>query len=247
MITLSPSSKAEMLELGFHDDLVDVVPPGVDPRFSPAGQRDADPTVLAVGRLEPVKRLDRLIRAVAEARRHVPTLRLTVVGSGHLRADLEALVDDLGAGEAVTFAGHVADDELLRLYRRSWMVASSSVREGWGMTLTEAAACATPAVATRIAGHVDAVDHGVSGLLATDEHELAEHIATVAGDPVVRDRLGAGALAHAGRFTWEATAVDILGALADDSHRRRDRVGRVRTGRGRAGLVRAGRVRALRV
>jgi len=230
MITLSPSSKAEMLELGFRDHLVDVVPPGIDPRYSPAGPLDHRPSVLAVGRLEPVKCLDRLIRAVAGARRHVPTLTLTIVGSGHLRRDLESLVDHLGLTGAVTFAGHVSDDELLRLYRRTWMVASSSAREGWGMTLTEAAACATPAVATRIAGHVDAVDHGVSGLLAGDDRELTEHIVAVAADREVRDLLGAGALARAARFTWEATATAILGALADEALGRRTPTGLARAG-----------------
>ncbi len=61
--------------------------------------------------------------------------------------------------------GHVSDEELLDLYRSAWVVASASAREGWGMTITEAGACGTPAVATRIAGHTDAVVHEHSGLL----------------------------------------------------------------------------------
>ena len=58
------------------------------------------------------------------------------------------------------------DGQLLDVYRRAWVLASTSQREGWGMTVTEAAACATPAVVSRIAGHLDAVEDGVSGLLA---------------------------------------------------------------------------------
>lgn len=228
MVTLSPSSKAEMLELGFHDERVDVVPPGIDPWFRPGGARSSQPTVLAVGRLVPVKRFDRLIRAVVEARRAVPSLTLTIVGTGHLRPELEALATSLGAAAAVQFAGSVSDQELLDLYRRSWVVVSSSVREGWGMTLTEAAACGTPGVATRIAGHVDAIEDGISGLLADDDRELAAHLVAITTDPALRARLGAGAIEHARRFTWEATAISILTALAGDAQERRARAGRLR-------------------
>lgn len=223
MITLSPSSRDEMIELGFRPDRVDVVPPGVDPRFSPGGARADRPLVLAVGRLAPVKRFDRLIRAAARARADAPDLELVIAGTGPLRNELQELIDGLDAGGWATLAGRVDDDALLDLYRRAWVVASSSVREGWNMTLTEAAACGTPTVATRIAGQVDAVAEGVSGLLADDEDELARHIAAIATDPALRDRLGAGALQHSARFTWEATARSILTALGEERARWLDR------------------------
>lgn len=217
MITLSPSSKAEMLEIGFRDELVDVVPPGIDARFRPGGTRSATPLVLGVGRLVPVKRFDRLIRAVAAARVEVPDLHLRLVGTGPEREALDALVASLGLEDAVSFAGRVDDDELVDLYQQAWMVASTSVREGWGMTLTEAAACGTPAVATRIAGHLDAVAEGSSGLLVDDDAELVARLVEVATDDALRHRLQAGALAHAARFTWTNTATSILEAIAAEA------------------------------
>ncbi|MEZ5180528.1 MAG: glycosyltransferase family 4 protein [Acidimicrobiales bacterium] len=217
MITLSPSSKQEMLDVGFRDELVEIVPPGIDAQFSPGGARSATPLVVGVGRLVPVKRFDRLIRAVVAARRSAPDLELVLVGTGPDRHDLEALVEELDAGTFVRFAGRVEDDELVGLYRSAWMVASSSVREGWGMTLTEAAACGTPAVATRIPGHVDAVADGRSGLLADDDADLARHLARVATDAGLRDRLSAGALEHATTFSWANTATRILEGLADEA------------------------------
>jgi glycosyltransferase involved in cell wall biosynthesis len=221
MITLSPSSKREMLEIGFRDELVEVVPPGLDPRFSPGGARSTTPLVVGVGRLMPVKRFDRLIRAVVVARRSAPDLQLKIVGTGAEREALDALVRELDASSFVSFAGRVDDDELVDIYRSAWVVASTSVREGWGMTLTEAAACGTPALATRIAGHVDAVDEGVSGLLADDDAEFARLLARICTDEPLRQKLSEGALAHAARFSWANTATRIMETLADEAHGRR--------------------------
>lgn len=217
MITLSPSSKAEMLDIGFRDDLVEVVPPGIDPRFAPGGTRSATPLVVAVGRLVPVKRFDRLIRAAVALREQVPDLAVEIVGTGPEREALESLVASLQADDLITFRGRVDDDELVELYQRAWVVASTSVREGWGMTLTEAAACGTPVVATRIPGHTDAVAEGTSGLLVDDDDELVPALASVLTDPDLRERLQAGARLHAAGFTWTNTATRILTALADEA------------------------------
>ncbi len=224
VITLSESSKREMVEkLGFRPQRVDVVPPGIDPRFQPGGERSAEPLVVAVGRLVPVKHFDVLIRTMQRVREQVPNARLTIVGEGFERPHLDALVRELDAESWVDFAGRVDDDGLVELYRRAWVVASASSHEGWGMTLTEAAACGTPAVATRISGHVDAVEESIGGLLADDERELALHLGAVLSDESLRTRLGEGARSRAATLTWEATALQTLRALADEALRHRAR------------------------
>ena len=85
------------------------------------------------------------------------------------------------------------------------------------MTLTEAAACGTPAVATAIAGHTDAVVDGESGILVDDLDDLAAALGHVLGDQVLRSRLSKGALARSRWFTWGATARRALEALADEA------------------------------
>ena len=223
--TLCESSKRELVdELGFRDDRVTVVHPGIDPRFSPGGDLSPDPLVVAVGRIAPVKRYDVLVRAAHRARARVPGLRLHIVGDGYERPRLDAVIDELDAADWVTRRGHITDAELVDLYRRAWIVASASAREGWGMTLTEAAACGTPAVATRIAGHADAVRDGSSGLLADgDPRSLGDAMARVLGDRQLRDRLSAGALAWAGELTWSNTATRLMRVVADEVSRRRSR------------------------
>ena len=129
------------------------------------------------------------MRAAHHARRQVPGLQLHIVGEGYERPLVESVIDELDAADWVTLRGRLSDDELVELYRQAWIVASASAREGWGMTLTEAAACGTPAVATRIAGHADAVRDGESGLLADgDPVSLGDAMARVLGDYDLQSR-----------------------------------------------------------
>lgn len=225
IVTLSESSKTELVhDLGFRPDRVAVVPPGIDARFTPGGgDRAPHPLLVAVGRLVPVKRYDRLIRTVARVMETHPGLELVIVGEGYERPLLEELIAELGLGDTVKLAGHLGDDEVLDLYRRSWAVVSASAREGWGMTITEAAACGTPAVVSRIAGHVDAVVEGVSGLLFDGEDEAVAALGRFLDDEVLRKDLATGALNRAAELTWDATALATFEVLAAEAERRRRR------------------------
>jgi glycosyltransferase involved in cell wall biosynthesis len=224
IVTLSESSKAEMVErLRFAPAQVRVAPPGIDARFSPGGAKAPQPLIVAVGRLVPVKRFDLLVDALVRVRAEHPTLSAVIVGEGYERTALEDQIRAAGAGEWLTLPGRLDDPTLVDLYRRAWLVASTSLREGWGMTLTEAAACATPAVATRIAGHSDAVDDGVSGLLVDSMDEFVDATGRVIHDDVLRRRLSLGATRQAERFTWGATAALTFDALADAVGRSRHR------------------------
>ncbi|MFZ1588352.1 MAG: glycosyltransferase family 4 protein [Candidatus Microthrix parvicella] len=218
VVTLSQSSEAELIdELGFDRARVGVVEPGIDARYSPGGSRSDTPLVVAVGRLAPVKRFPMLIRAAARARERIGDLQLVIVGEGYTRPDVVATIDEVGGHDWVRLAGHVSDDELIGLYRSAWCVASASEREGWGMTLTEAAACGTPAVVTNIAGHSDATRDELSGLLCDGEKGLTDGLVRLLGDATLRARLQAGALDRAAELTWEHTAIANLEVLCTGS------------------------------
>ena len=215
VMTLSGSSRDEIIErLGLPAGRVHVVPPGIEERFSPGGSRSPNPHVVAVGRLVPVKRYDVLIRELALVKREVPTLTAAILGEGYERGALEELRSSLGADDWLSLPGRVSDAEQLDAYRRAWLVSSSSLREGWGMTLTEAAACGTPAVATDIAGHRDSVQRGRSGLLVPDGEPMAEAIASLLLDERRRSELAEGALSYASSLTWERTATEAFRLLA---------------------------------
>ncbi|HEV7523773.1 MAG TPA: glycosyltransferase family 4 protein [Acidimicrobiia bacterium] len=220
IVTLSESSKSEIRsKLRLPESRITVVPPGIDSAFSPSGPRESSPLVAAVGRLVPVKRFDRLVEALASVKAHVPGLRAVIVGEGAERDALERQIAELGATDWISLPGHVDDATLLALYRRAWVLASASAHEGWGMTITEAAACGTPAVATRIAGHSDAVVDGTTGVLVDDQAGLTAALDRVLTDDDYRARLGKNALEHAARFTWSATARGTLEVLAAEALR----------------------------
>jgi glycosyltransferase involved in cell wall biosynthesis len=168
----------------------------------------------------PSKRFDDLIATMAEVRILVPTAELVIVGDGYERPALEEQIASIGAQPWIRLAGRVSDEELLSLYRKAWLVASASIAEGWGMTLTEAAGCGTPSVATDIAGHRDSVAPNLSGLLARTPREFTEQIAAVLTNTALRDRLSVGALQHAATLTWTTTALGTFTPLAEDAIRR---------------------------
>ena len=137
-----------------------------------------------------------------------------IIGEGYERPALESLRRSLGAESWLSMPGFVDDAALIDAYQRAWVVASASLREGWGMTLTEAAACGTPAVATNIAGHRDAVSPQQSGLLVNDLSSLSTGLVEVLTDQSLRSSLQAGALSWSRRFSWDTTAQIALEQLA---------------------------------
>ncbi len=195
--------------------------------------------MVAVGRLVPVKRFDLLMDVLAEVRRSVPDLQAVIVGEGYERAAPRG-APARPRRRRVDRASRVTWTTMsfVDLYRRAWVLASTSQREGWGMTATEAAACGTPAVVSRIAGHVDAVEDGVSGWSwmsapitvdpeAEDRRRRSpRRCGASSPTPPLRARLGEAALRRASELTWEATAAGTLDALVDEADRQRKRPGR---------------------
>jgi glycosyltransferase involved in cell wall biosynthesis len=208
-VTPSQATREELIELGFRPERVTAVENGIDSFFTPGGTRAPEPLVVAAGRLAPVKRFELLLEAAAQARATVPGLRLRIIGEGPVRIDLARWVERHRAGGWVELIGHVSRPDLRDHYRQAWVVASASLVEGWGLSLTEAAACGTPAVATDIRGHRCSVVDGSTGVLVPVE-DLGPALAEVLGDERRREELAAAAVARARTLTWDATSLGIF-------------------------------------
>lgn len=216
--TLAPSTQEEITRsYKIPASQITVARPGIEGHFVPGATKSETPLVVGVARLMPQKGVADLLKILASVRKSVPTLTAVVVGDGPQRGELEALRSRLGADDWLHFAGRVSAAELVRYYQQAWVVASASHREGFGLTLTEAAACGTPVVATRISGHTDAVSEGQSGLLAEDDQEFTDHLVALLSDDELRQEMGEGALAWASEFSWASCAASILDALCVDA------------------------------
>ncbi len=221
-----------------------MVPPGVDLHvFHPCDQpksramfgvlQDCD-VVLFVGRIQPLKAPDVLIRAVAElaSRPHPDAadpadgqrlrrerLRLIVIGSpsgpNAAWADgLLPLAEELGVADLVDLRPHSERAELFRWYCVADVVGVPSFNESFGLVALEAQACGRPVVATDVGGLRHAVRDGVTGVLVPGQDPVAwaDALAGVLDDAAGRRRMGALGAARASTFSWDNTAASTLKA-----------------------------------
>jgi glycosyltransferase involved in cell wall biosynthesis len=217
---ISESTRDDLIARGVAPERIRVIHPGVDTaRLTPApdGARTSSPTFLYVGRLKRYKGIALAIRALARARERRPDLSLDIAGSGDHRADLERLTAELGLGSAVRFHGFISEADKLQLLRRAWANLFPSPKEGWGITVIEAAACATPSIASNSPGLRDSVRHGETGFLVAhgDTDALAARMLELADAPARVAALGASARRFAEALTWERTAADTERHLLD--------------------------------
>jgi phosphatidylinositol alpha-mannosyltransferase len=187
----------------------DIVPNGIDvDRFRqattrPSAMPEGDRHVLFVGRLEPRKGVDRLIRAMRVVQQRMPDARLVIVGEGPDRTDLASVARD--AAVDVTFAGRVSDALLPSYYRAADIVCSPALGgESFGIVLLEAMASERPVVATRIEGYTELLDGaGCARLVEPDDPcGLADQISSLLADPGLRRTLGARGAAFVLQYDW---------------------------------------------
>jgi D-inositol-3-phosphate glycosyltransferase len=239
LVANTPSEARELIELyGAPPARLAVVEPGVDlDRFTAPirgaehAQRSAarrrlglpvDGHIVAfVGRIQPLKAPDVLLRAAADLRQSAPQVadRLTTVivggpsGSGLDRPSaLMELAGSLGIADSVRFLPPISRDGLGDLYRAADLIAVPSHNESFGLVALEAQACGTPVVAAAVGGLVTAVRDGISGALV-DGHDPADWARVLGGllaEPGRRAVLAHGAVAHANAFSWDRTAAGLL-------------------------------------
>ncbi len=211
---------------------VQVVHPGVDlALFQPGdrlaarqklGLRAEGLVVLFVGRIQPLKAPDVLLRAVAELLRRRPELRsrlqVPIVGgpsgTGLLEpASLKELGAELGILDVLQFEPPATAEKLVQWYQSADLIAVPSYSESFGLVALEAQACGTPVLAAKVSGLQDAVVDRRSGLLIDghDPVQWARALASAIDQPALREQWRAGAIRHAAEYSWDKTVDGLIG------------------------------------
>jgi glycosyltransferase involved in cell wall biosynthesis len=181
-------------------------PPALAGRLHPGAYTDY---LLVVGRLEPVKRIDLAIQAVAR----VPRLRLVIVGDGSQRAALAEMARAAGVSDRVTFAGNVSGDDLIALYADALAVIYTPYDEDFGYVTLEAFLSGKPVItATDSGGTLEFVVDGENGFVCEPQPEaISAAIASLTADRQLARRLGEAGRQRAQLVTWDGVVEQLLG------------------------------------
>jgi glycosyltransferase involved in cell wall biosynthesis len=217
---ISESTRDDLVERGIPARSIRVIYPGIDAAtYTPdPGARSSVPLFAYLGRLKRYKGVHHVIQAFARLAH--PTAVLEVAGAGDYRPTLERLASSLDLHGRVRFLGRIPEPEKLALLRRAWGLVLASPKEGWGITNLEAAACATPVVASDSPGIRESVRNGETGFLVPhgDIGAMADALRSLAASPTLVRRLGERARRFAEGFTWDRAADETERHLLSSQH-----------------------------
>jgi glycosyltransferase involved in cell wall biosynthesis len=202
-VAVSNSSEQDLKRYGFKRTYV--VPMGLSVKpLEKLGDKENVATIAFIGRLKRHKLPDHALIAFALLKKELPESKMWVIGDGIMRKRLEGMnIKD------VTFFGRITNEQKYELLRKAHMVLVPSVREGWGLVVTEANAMGTPVIAYDVPGLRDSVLDGETGILL--KHNSPDSLANEAKffleNPDLLKKYSAAALSHSKQFSWDKTAI----------------------------------------
>jgi len=208
-LTGSASIASELPFLGISKKQITVVPHGVRVSKSVKSKRAKVPTLLYLAQLSPDKGIKDAIEMLSLLRKIYPSIMLFVAGkaiSKKYEKKMLQLIKVLEiSSKNITFLGFVPEREKYLLLQKAWILVHPSTREGWGLTVIEAASFGTPTVGYNVSGLSDSIQNMQTGIL-TDENapeSLSKSITTLFNDKKLYDKLSKQAKEYAKKFKWE--------------------------------------------
>ncbi len=204
---VSQSTIKELREKGIKGS-IHWLPNAVDTNRFPAGKRQNKPLIGYFGRLKRYKSVEHFLRAIPRVITAVPDAEFVVLGGGDDRQNLEKLTRELQIDSRVKFTGHVSHEAKVDWLGKMWCAVNTSPKEGWGLTVIEANACATPVVAADSPGLRDSVINHKTGFLYPygDIESLSESVIQLCKHPLLLQRMSRHALEWAKKFDWNQSA-----------------------------------------
>lgn len=221
-VTVSEKTKETLVNFGIPRQNAYVVYNGVDhdlykPHIYP---KSNFPLILHIGRVKKYKNVDHLLRVVKNLveKNKVTKFKLVIAGRGDFR-DLESQVEAYGISDYVTILGEISETEKVKLLNKAWVFVSSSSREGWGLTIIEANACGTPAVAYRVPGLSESIVNDETGFLLPygKVEDFSEAIQRLILNETLRKKFSHSAINWAKKFDWNLTAKETLKVVTTTS------------------------------
>lgn len=212
---LSETTRNDLIGRGLPPGNLRVVRSGMDhdlykPSAIPVNERPR--RIVYLGRLKKYKCIEHPILALPKVLSTVPDAEYWIVGEGDYRSELERIASRLGVADHVRFPGFLGGQDKVRLLQESRVLAYTSPKEGWGLSVIEAGACATPVVASNSPGLCESVVDGKTGFLVRhgDIEDLAVKITTLLRDDALARSMAEEGVRWAATFNWESSAVNTL-------------------------------------
>jgi len=223
VITVSESSRQDLLEHGFKKENISIISEGIKlapvrelESYLPAGRqvKYEAPTILCLGAVRPMKRTLDIVEAFLIAKVNIPDLRFKISGdtSGKYGKKVLAKIHSSEYADAIEVLGRVSDEEKIELMKKSHVLAVASIKEGWGLVVTEAASQGTPAVVYNVDGLRDSVRHNETGLICkfNKPDYLALNIINILSDMANYERLRRNAWEWSREINFEKSYAEFL-------------------------------------
>ena len=222
-VVVSPSTKRELEEIGIAEDRISVIYNGSDnedPEVSdvaPVEEESSVPYFLWLSRVHRYKGIWTALEAFEEFAENHPDVKLVVAGDGPLLKKIPAWLKERGLEEHVELWGFVSSEKKKKLLANAVALLQTSFKEGWGLTVVEAAKLGTTTIASDVPGLRDSVRNGETGLLfpVGDAHTCAMEMDRLYSDDDLRTRLSQAAKSYAGEFRWDNAAEQTLDLIQE--------------------------------
>ncbi|RUL52006.1 MULTISPECIES: glycosyltransferase family 4 protein [Lysinibacillus] len=229
-MTVSNSTRENLLDLGFQRQKVKVLPEGLD--FEPWSkemfyEKEASPTFVYVGRMVPYKGIDDALKAFIEVKKNLPDAKLWIIGKpdmqyvqtvlGEISNQAHLTIGNANENKDVTLFGFVNEEEKLQYMSRAHALLFPSLREGWGLTISEAAVVGTPSIVYNTYGVKDAVDNGKAGYLVPkkDIKALSQTMLSIIRNPHEYEIKRQQAYDFSKRLHWNHTGNEFINFMRE--------------------------------
>ena len=217
VITESDSTRADLQKHGFKKENISIIPIALD--IKPAEKLEniekyQDFTILSLGAIRKMKGTQDQLRAFEIAKEKIPELKLKIAGEAGDRYGKKflKLIKNNRYKDDIEYLGRVDANKKLELLQRCHLILVTSVKEGWGLTVTEAGSQGTPAIVYNVDGLKDSVKNGETGVVCAKNNpqNIAENIAKLYNDKNLYEQLRSDSWQYAKEFSWTQTYEEFI-------------------------------------